>query len=196
VPGHRAARAKPRHEDVDQAVGLFPDFRPGGLVMRLRVRLVEILVRLKGARDLVAEALGDRVVAFGRVARHRRWTDDHLGAVGAQQRDLLGGLFVRHHEDHAIAPQGRRHRQGVAGIPGRRLDDRAARLQQPATLRILDHPHADPVFHAAARIERLDLGKDGRLQSGGDAMEPHQRRVPDGLQDALQDLHSGHSKPG
>ena len=84
----------------------------------------------------------------------------------------------------------------MAGVSGRRLDDGAPRLQQPASLGILDHPEPDPVLYAAARIQGLDLGQDRRAKPGGDSMEPHQRRVPDGLQDAAQDLHGPHHTVG
>src|SRR5439155_24749022 len=70
--GHGATGAEAGNDHVDLAVGLRPDFRAGRFVVGLRVGLVEVLVRLKGARDLVTEPLGDRVVALRRIAWNRR----------------------------------------------------------------------------------------------------------------------------
>src|SRR5438034_2654391 len=84
----------------------------------------------------------------------------------------------------------------MAGVARSRLDDGATRLQQAALFGILDHPEPDPFLSATARIQGLDLGQDRRAEPGGDSMEPHQRRVPDGLQDAAQDLHGPHHTVG
>ena len=187
--GDGAARSQPTNHHVDAALRLLPDFGTGRLIVCLRVRLVEILVRLEGARDLVAQPFGDRVVAFRRLARNGGRTDHHFGAVGAQEGNLLRRLLVRHHEDHPVTLQCRRDGQRVAGIPGSRFNDGATRLQQTATLGIFDHAQPDPILDAATGIERLHLRQDGGTEPGSDALEPHQRRVPDGLQDAAQDLH-------
>src|SRR5438128_1057255 len=77
-------------------------------------------------------------------------------------------------------------------VAGNDHTDLAPRLQHAPSLGIFDHPEPDPVLDAAARIQRLDLGQDRGAKPGGDAMKPHQRRVPDGLQDAAQDLHGPH----
>ena len=88
--GHGAARAQPADHYVHLPVGLLPDLGTGRLVVRLRVRLVEVLVGLKGAGNLLAQPLRHGVVALGRLAGDGGRADDHLGAVGSQQRNLLG----------------------------------------------------------------------------------------------------------
>src|SRR2546430_939549 len=52
-------------EDVDLPLGLLPDLRPGGPVVRFGVPRVEVLVGLKGAWDLARQAVGDRIVRLG-----------------------------------------------------------------------------------------------------------------------------------
>ena len=47
-----------------------------------------------------------------------------------------------------------------AGVARRRLDDRAARLQQTVALGRVDHGDRRPVLHAAAGVRRLELGHD------------------------------------
>ena len=54
-------------------------------------------------RALAGQPVGDRVVAFGRVALDRGRRRHHLGPVGPQQRRLLRRDFVRHDEDALVA---------------------------------------------------------------------------------------------
>ena len=77
----------------------------------------------------------------------------------------------------------------MAGVPRGGLDDRATGTQKSAPLGILDHLEPDTVLNTAARVEGFYLGQDGGAKSRRHSMEPHQRRVPDGLQDIAQDLH-------
>src|SRR5438094_624314 len=86
---HGATGAETGNDHVDLAAGLRPDFGAGRFIVGLRVGLVEVLIRLKGARDLVTEPLGDRVVALRRIAWNRRRANHDFGPVGTQQRDLL-----------------------------------------------------------------------------------------------------------
>ena len=77
----------------------------------------------------------------------------------------------------------------MAGIAGRRLDDGAARTQQALPLSVLDHGEADAVFHAAARVQLLELGENGGAEPLGDLVQPDQRGVADQVEDALDVLH-------
>src|SRR3712207_8827048 len=78
----RAAGADAGDEAGDPAVGLLPDLRPGGLVVRPRVGRVGVLVGLPAAGDLAGQPVGDRVVGarVGRVDGGR--ADVHLGEIG------------------------------------------------------------------------------------------------------------------
>ena len=60
----------------------------------------------------------------------------------------------------------------------------------------LDHGHADAVLHAAERIEKLALEGDGGVETGGDVVEPHERRVADGLDDVVENLAGRHGRRG
>src|SRR5207237_10430613 len=91
----RAARAHAGHADADPALGLLPDLRPGGLVVRFRVARIEVLVGLTGAGYLMRQAVRDRVVRLRRGALHVGWAVHDIGAVYLEQPDLLGRLLVR-----------------------------------------------------------------------------------------------------
>ena len=176
----RAAGADGDHDHVDlAALGLLPDLGRRRQVVRLGVRHVRVLVGLEAARDLLGEPVGDRVVRLGRVVLDRRRRDHDLGAVRAERRDLLLAHLVRHHEDAAVALLRGRDREPDAGVPGGRLDDGAARPELPLALGCLDHREPDPVLVRSARVEELELGEQGRRHGGAEAVEPHDRRRAD-----------------
>ena len=188
--GDRPAGAHPGHQDVDRAVGLSPDLGAGGLVVGGRVLGVEVLVRLVGARDLLGQAVRDAVVGLGGLGRDGGRADDDLRAVGPQERDLLLAHLVRHHEDAAVPADRRRDRETVSRVAGGRFDDRAAGLQAALAFGRLDHPKADAILDAAARVEHLELGEDGRLDAPGDLVEPDERRVADRVEHRVEYVHS------
>jgi hypothetical protein len=179
APGAGDRPAGPDRDDerVDPAAGLLPDLRAGELVVGVRVRHVRVLVGLERARDLLGEPVGDRVVAFRRVGVDGRRTDDDLGAVRAQERDLLLAHLVRHDEDAAVALDRRCDREADAGVARRRLDDRPARLELPVALGGLDQRQADPVLEGSAGVQVLELDQDVPLDLAADLREPDDRRL-------------------
>src|SRR5207245_7440328 len=87
------------------------------------------------------------------------------------------------------ALDGGHHRPAMTSVAARRLDDRPARPELPGPLRLFDHGQPDPVLYAAARVELLELGEDGRLDPAGDLVQAHQRSVPDEVENTFRDLH-------
>ena len=69
------------------------------------------------------------------------------------------------------------------GVARRRLDDRAARTQLPLALGGLDHRHADAILVRAARIQELELGEQRRAGLAPERDQPHDRGVPDQVED-------------
>ncbi len=97
-----AAGAHAGHEVGDLAVGLRPDLRAGGLVVRARVVRVGVLVRLPRAR-LRGELVGDVVVGVRVLRRDRGRADDHLGAVRLEHVALVLADLVGADEDALVA---------------------------------------------------------------------------------------------
>ena len=188
--GDRAAGADAAHEVGDPAARLAPQLGPRGQVVRLRVGGVRVLVRLERSGDLLGQPVRDAVVGLRRVWAHVRGSDDDLGAVGAQQVDLLLRHLVRHHGDHAVALQAGGDREPGAGVAGGRLDDRAARTQPAVPLGGLHQPHRDAVLDRAPGIELLELGDELRSHAGADPAQPHQRRLADRVEDRVLDVRS------
>ncbi len=170
------------------AAGLAPQLRPRRLVVRLRVGRVAVLVGLERARDLLGQAVGDAVVGLRRLRRDVGRRDHDLGAVGAQQVDLLARHLVGHHRDDAVALQPCGDREPGAGVARRRLDDRAAGTQAAVALGRLDQAQRHAILDRAARVEQLHLRDELRLDGRVDATQPHERRVADRVEDRISDV--------
>src|SRR6478672_9809976 len=183
----RAAGADAGDDDVDLAVGVLPDLLGGGLAVDLGVGLVGELAREHPATlggDLFG--LGDRALhAGGRVGQ------DELGAEGPQQRAALLAHRLRHRQDDLVAAGCADHGERDAGVAGRRLDDRAARLELAARLGRVDDGDPDAVLDGVGGVVELELGGNGRRRSIRDLVEAHERRVADQLGHVVVDRHCG-----
>ena len=130
------------------------------------------------ARDLAR--LGDRSL---HLLLGRR--QDDLRAEGLEQLPPLEAHALRHRQDAPVAAHRAHERQTDAGVPARRLDDDAARLERSAALRLLDHRQADAVLHRAAGVRLLHLRPDRRTRAVPQRAQPDERRVPDELEDVV-----------
>ena len=52
-------------------------------------------------------------------------------------------------------------------------------------LRVINHGDGDAVLHRSARVHEVRLHINLRSQTLVDAVQPHQRRVPDGFQNVI-----------
>ena len=187
-PGDRAARAGPGDEVGDAPGRLGPQLGPGGLLVGQRVGRVGVLVGPERVA-LGRQALGDRVVALRVLGGDGDRAHDDLGPVGLEQRDLLRSDLVGHHEHAAVAALGSDDGEADPGVAARRLDDRAARLQQPVALGRQDHLQRRAVLGRAAGVRGLHL----HGQHAGDPLdltdpaEPHERGVADQVEHRLGD---------
>ena len=153
------------------------------------IREVVVLVGLPGVGDLVLEPRRYGVVRPRVLGIHVGRADDHLGAKRLERVDLLLRLLVGRREDALVALHDRRDRQAHPGVARRAFDDGAAGLELAAALGVFDHPHGHPVLDRVAGIEGLDLGEDRRVRyAAGDAVDAHQGRIADGVEDGVADL--------
>src|SRR5712692_1867250 len=187
--GHRAPRAHARHERVESAVDRLEDLErrraPVGLGVRGVLELLGHEVVGVLAQELLRRVDG---------ARHAldRGRDVELRAEAREEALALDAHVVGHRQDEPVALHRGRHREPDAGVAARRLDDRRAGLEQAARLRVLEHRQRDPVLHAAARVDRLELGDDARAAGPGQPVEPDHRGPADQLEHARGDLRPRH----
>src|SRR5262249_30540438 len=175
---HRPPGPDADDEVCDAAAGLLPDFRTRLLVVRLRVRQVVVLVRLPRVRDLALEARRHRVVRSRILRLDVRRAHDHFRAERFQRVDLLFRLLVGRRENAVIALDDAGDGEPHAGVAGSALDDRAARLQLPCALGVLDHFHRHAVLDRVAGVERFDLDEDGAFDDAfRDPFDAHHRSV-------------------
>jgi hypothetical protein len=131
----------------------------------------------------ISEPVADGVVALGRVVRDGGRRDHDLGAVRAEQRDLLLAHLVGHDEDAAVTLDRRRDGEADAGVSGGRLDDRPAGPELALALGLLDHRQADPVFHRAAGVQVLELREDLRAAGRRELGQAYDRAAADEFED-------------
>ena len=187
-----AAGPDAHHELRHPAVGLLPDLRRRPFVMGRGIREVVVLVGLPGVGDLVLEPRRYGVVRPRVLGIDVGRADDHLGAKRLERVGLLLRLLVGRREDALVALHDRRDRQAHPGVARRAFDDGAAGPELAAALGVFDHPHGHPVLDRVAGIEGLDLGEDRRVRhAAGDAVDAHQGRIADGVEDGVADLRAG-----
>mmetsp|Transcript_21254 Transcript_21254/g.54122 ORF Transcript_21254/g.54122 Transcript_21254/m.54122 type:complete len:357 (+) Transcript_21254:252-1322(+) len=185
--GQRAARADAGDEDVDLALGVRPDLRPGRLAVDLRVvGVVELLEQLA----LVAQAGDDLLGLHDRATHALGGGGEHqLGAERLEHDAALHGHGLGHGEDHVVATRRGHHRERDAGVARGGLDQRRhAGRDLAARLRLHDHRVADAILDGVARLHGLHLEQDGRVKPLGVAAQLEQRRVADELGDVVGDL--------
>src|SRR5581483_956935 len=112
-----------------------------------------------------------------------------------QHELLLAALLVAHREHGAVALDRGGHREANTRVAARAFDHGAAGLELPRLLGRFDERGPDAVLDRAARVHELALREHERPDAFGDAVEPHERRVADGPEDALVVLHAARSAP-
>ncbi len=180
-----AAGAHTANEMRDLALAVFPNFGAGGAVMRFRIALIVVLIRVVRIRNFTREFFCHRIVAAWIVRLDGGRTDDDLGAQCFQEIDFFLGLLVRCRENAFVTANRGDQRQAHASIAGSAFNNGATGLEQAFFLGIINHAHADAIFHGAAGIGEFGLDVDLRLQSLIDAVEAHKWRVANRFEDVV-----------
>ena len=176
-----AARNRPASSESgdkmgDLALGLPPDFRPGGAEMRVGIGLVRVLVkedkpglfrrRLPRRRDRPLRSPGSRakrIVQF-----------PHLGAEKPQNGALFQRNRGRKRRTQGISFGVADHGEAEAGVARRGLDQLLPRRQPSAGFGVPDQVGRDPVLDRAEGIVPFELGVDPGVVEGYDAVESDQ----------------------
>jgi hypothetical protein len=116
----------------------------------------------------------------------------HLGAVGAQRGDLLGGRGVGDDDERAVAEEPADQREADPGVARGALDDHPTRAQRPGALGGADHPQRRPVLDAPAGVLPLGLDVDRRGQALGHPPQADERGGADGVEHRFVDA-PGHA---
>ena len=120
-----AAGSQARHKVRDAPLGLLPNFRSGGLVMRLPVGRVAVLV---GVEKLVRRrSVNLPCAADGAVRSFVRRRQNQLGAIGGQNALALRAGVRRKAQLHSITQRRADHGVGDARIAAGRVQNGLAR---------------------------------------------------------------------
>ena len=153
--------------------------------MRFGIHGVFILVRIIRIGNFARQFFRHGIVAAWIIRLNGRGAHDDFRAKRFQQIHFFLGLLVGDGENHFVAAHRGDERQSHAGISGCTLDNCSAWFEQAFALGIINHRDADAILHRAAGIQVVHFRVDFRRKSGGDAVQPHQRRASDGFQDVF-----------
>src|SRR5262249_10823315 len=140
--------------------------------------------------ELLRDPLGHvDVVSRIRIRDGRHLT--HLRADQPEHVLLLLRLGLGEHDHGAIAARVSHQREPDAGVPRRSLDDHAAGADETARLGVAEDGGGGAVLEGAAGIQDLGLPDDRASGELRRLAQPDERRVADGLEDAVADVHGG-----
>jgi hypothetical protein len=152
----------PERIEPSGSAPVLPDFRTGRQRMDQRIVRIVKLIGMPRIGNFARQPVGDAVVTLWRIRWYIGCGDNHLGAIGLEQCDLVFAHLVGQDHDHAVALDCGRDGETDAGVAGRGLDDGAAGLDLVRALGGLNHGHANAVLDAAAGIQHLGLHVDRR----------------------------------
>ena len=162
--GHGAAGANTGNKNVNLAVGVFPDFGTGGLVMGLRVGGVHKLAGNKAVGDLLGQ-----LVSLGDSALHAlgAFSQNQLGTVSLHQLAALHAHGFGHDNDDLIAAGSCHAGQADAGVAGGRLNDGGILVQLAGSFGIVQHCLCNAVLDGTGGIEVFQLSQQLGFQAFG-----------------------------
>jgi hypothetical protein len=100
-----------------------------------------------------------------------------IGPEGAAYGDPLAAHPLGHDDEHPVSLDGCYHRERVARVAARGLDDGVAVVEQALVLGAFDHVLRDTRLYGARRVQVLHLAVD--------AIYLDQGCPPDGVEDAV-----------
>ncbi|VVO37600.1 hypothetical protein PS720_06428 [Pseudomonas fluorescens] len=163
----------------DGALGLAPDFRTGGGVVRLGVVTVGELVQHL-ATAFGGHALGEVAGTFHALFLGHQ---HQFGAIGGHRRLALGAAVVGHDQHHLVTLDRRGHGQRDPGVTGGGFDQGVAGLDLPAQLGAGDHRQRRAVFYRTGRVVPFKLEQQGIAGFTRHALQADQGGVADAIGD-------------
>src|SRR5208282_5598070 len=112
------------------ALGVFPDFGAGGLVVRFGIGGIVVLIGVIRIGDFTGQLFRDAVIAARIFGLNSGGANDHFGAQGLEQVNFFLGLFVRRCENTFVTAHGGHQSQPHAGVAACAFDDGATGLQK------------------------------------------------------------------
>ena len=153
-----------------------PDLRPGRLVVRLGIGLVDVLVEhveIGSLPDL--HGLGDGSLRCARRRTQGIGQLHHVGSEETQHRALLQRHLARQRRRQRVAPGVGDHRQRHAGVARGRLHQLLLLVHRAPRLAVGDQVRRDAVLDRPERVVPLQLAVDLRMPERRHPVQADQR---------------------
>lgn len=185
--GDGAAGADAGDEDVDFAIGVFPDLGAGGFHVDSGVGgILELLQEHEFAGVRGADALG---LLDGAAHAGGAGSENEIGAEGLEDLAAFDGHGLGHGEGDGDAAGGGNEGESDAGVAGGGFDDFLAGAEEAFLFGVPDHGGADAAFNAVGGVAALDFGEDGGFGPSGDAIEADEGGASDGEGIVFEEVH-------
>ena len=172
-----AAGTHRTYENINFAIGIFPDFRAGGFDMDFGIgRILELL-----GHEVFFRIRGDHFLRFGNGAKHAAGTvgQDQISSERFEYFPALETHRFGHSQNNIIPACSAHIGECDTGVATGGLDDRHAGLQQALFLGVPDHGSPDPALDRVAGVAPLYFGQNQSAVVRNNVRELYERRTPD-----------------
>ena len=165
--GDGASGADSGDKDIDQAIGIGPDFFRGGFFVNGGVGRIFKLLGNEGAGNFFGEGFGPGDGAFHSLGGGGEF---EFGAEEGEESSALEAHALGHGENELVAFGGGDESEGNAGVAGSGLDDGGLGGDLALLLCGRNHSGADAVFDTAEGIKEFAFEGDGGGEASGNSL--------------------------
>ena len=186
--GDGSTRTHGGDKDIDQAIGVGPDFFSGGFFVNGGVGGVFKLLGDKRAGQVFGECFGPGDGAFHSFGGGGEF---EFCAQQGKESAALEAHALGHGEDELVAFGGGDESEGDAGVAGGGLDDGGLGRDFALFFRGLYHGGADTVFDTAEGIKEFAFEGDGGGETSGDALKFYEGGLTYRSENIFMNRHKG-----
>src|SRR5208283_895865 len=183
-----SGRAAADRDGIDAPLHLFKDFARRSFVVVVGIGGIVELRSQEGRRVGCQQVLGALNGALHTLGLR---SAGNLGAEGAHDDDLFLRKLFRHKQPHLIASAHTDQSQADAGVSGSGLDHGTAAPKLAFALGARDQANSSAVFHAAARVQVFEFGKNVSRARRSQLLHVQHRRFADKFGNLVTNAQAG-----
>ncbi len=186
--GDGSTRTHGGDKDIDQAIGVGPDFFGGGFFVNGGVGRIFKLLGNEGAGNFFGEGFGPGDGAFHSFGGGGEF---EFGAEEGEESAAFEAHAFGHSEDDFVSFCSGDESEGDAGVAGGGLDDGGLGRDFALFFRGLYHGGADTVFDTAEGIKEFAFEGDGGGETSGDALKFYEGGLTYRSENIFMNRHKG-----